>query len=320
MILDCINSIQDQNLDDYEIFVVDNASIDGTVDKLIESYPQVNIIANKENVGFAAANNQAIKICNGEYILLLNGDTLLFKDTLDKVFNFFGTDKQIGIVGCKLLNTDGSLQPSVTSFPGVIKDTVAIFLKGSLFRNTPFTRKLMTFLGKVFGVNVSRFDDKLVTKEIDFPRGAFFVIKRELYNTIGLLDKDYFFTGEEMDYCYRAKKAGWKVMYFPDAEIIHHDHGSSKQMMGKVFVQTRKSALLFYQKHYSRIKVESMKFMVSVVLLIKICLNMIMMFFRLKYKKLYLAKIETYFSIIKVHYLSQFRKLNVFTEMPFKYN
>ena len=317
---ECLQSLHNKTNDEIEVFVVDNNSFDGSPELVESEFPWVKLIRNKKNLGFAAANNQAIKQCKGRYIMLLNSDTVMLDGSVEKILTFMDQYEKAGIVGCKLLNTDGTLQPSVTSFPNVLKDTVAISLKGSVLQNTPLARALISKIGKIFSFSASRFDDHSKTKEIDFPRGACFTIRRKVIDEIGLLDDNYFFTGEEMDFAYRAKQKDWKIFYYPEAAVIHHDHGATKQIMGKVFVQTRKGALRFYQKHYGWFHTEAMKLLVSSVLLFKCITISLHLLFPVSKRKQLLAQKESYWILIKVHYNSNFRKLNVFSEMTFHYN
>jgi len=314
----CLESIQKSSPDHVTVYVVDNASSDQSADMVAEKYPDVVLIRNSKNVGFAEANNQALKLIQASYIMLLNADTVMLPDTIRKVISFMDDHTDIGVSGCKLLNTDLTLQPSATSYPSALKDTIAIALKGSFLSNNPTSRKWMSKLAKLLGFSASRFDDHSRIKEIGFPRGACMIIRKKALDQVGLLDPDYFFTGEEMDLCYRIKKNKWRIVYFPDAAIIHHDHGSSNHMMGKVFVQTRKSALLFYMKHYFPIHTILMKVMVSCVLLIH-CMILTLRFRWTKNKKELLTRREAYWYVVRLHFSAKFRKQNVFSEMKFKY-
>ena len=317
---ECLQSVEKYKSDKMEVFVVDNASSDGSSEMVEQNFPDVTLIKSAVNLGFAGGNNQAIVKSSGRYIMLLNSDTIMLEGTLEKIVAFMDNDPKIGVVGCKLLNSDGSLQPSVTSFPGVIKDTVAIALKGSGLKNTPAARKIISLAGKILGVSASRFDDHSEIKEIDFPRGACFTIRKETVDEIGLMDEDYFFTAEEMDWCYRAKQKAWKVVYYPEVAVIHHDHGATKKVMGKVFVQTRKGTLQFYEKHYGAKRTTMMKLGVSKVLLMKCFFISLRLLFTGKDRKILLAQREANWTIVKVHYNRKFRELNVFTEMKFRYN
>ncbi len=320
MLKDCLQSLEAVRCESVEVFVVDNASGDGSPEMVKELFPWVTLIENSQNLGFAPANNQAILKSSGRYVMLLNSDTVMLRETPDSIIAFMDEESSAGIVGCKLLNTDGTLQPSTTSFPNVIKDSVGLLLKGNFLKNTPRARYWLSKIGKLLGQQASRFDDHAEIKEIDYPRGACFTIRRQVIGQIGVLDEDYFFTGEELDYCYRAKQKGWKVYYYPEVAVIHHDHGASKRVMGKVLVQTRKSALIFYQKHYSKMTTILMTAGVTVALLLSIFFKFIALLFKPKDAQKIRADIEVFWFTIKIHYSKSFRNQNVLTEMNFRFN
>ena len=319
-LFDCLQSLSSFKDNGIEAFVVDNASTDGSPDMVAADFPWVTLIRNEQNRGFAAANNQAILRSIGRYIMLLNSDTIMLKGTLEKIISFMDQHPDIGIVGCKLLNTDGSLQPSITSFPNLIKDTLNIALIGTVIKNTPVMRAWLSQIGKIIGISASRFDDHAITKEIDFPRGACLTIRRTAMDQIGLLDEGYFFADEELDWCYRIKQRDWKVYYYPEAAVIHHDHGSIKGIMGKAFVQIRKSGLHFYQKHYGQLRTMVMKFLISAILLAKCFYISCSLPFNSSKRLELLARREIYWATIRLYYDRRFRELNVFSEMPFRYN
>jgi len=302
-----------------EVFVIDNCSNDGSSYMIRELFPWVKLICNTENRGFAAANNQGLKKCRGRYVMLLNSDTVVLGESLLRIIRFMDRHLEAGAVGCRLINSDGTLQPSITSFPSPFKDFAGIVLKGTVLQNTPSTRARLSRFASFLRMNMSRFDDHSQTKEIDYPRGACFTVRRETVQQVGLLDEGYFFTGEEMDWCYRMKHLGWRVYYYPDAAVIHHDHGASRDFMGKVFIQTRKSALRFYEKHYGKTKTEIMKALVATVLILKCIAVIIGLFFRAPNRATLLAKLESYCATARIHYDRKFRALNVFSEMPFRY-
>jgi len=315
---DCLESIKRHILQDVEVYVVDNNSCDGSSRMVESEYCWVKLIKNDHNLGFAAANNQAIQLSNSSYIMLLNPDTVMLPETLPGIIAFMDQYPEAGVVGCKLLNPDGSLQPSVTSFPHSLKDAIGIGLKGFCLKNDPVSRKWISRFVRLFGFNASRFTDHSEIMEIGYPRGACMTIRKNALDQVGLLDPDYFFTGEEMDLCYRIRQAGWKVLYYPEVAVIHHDHGSSRHMMGKVFVQTRKSALYFYEKHYSSFHTFLMKIMVSAVLLLH-CIFLTLWLIPSGHNKEILARREVYWFVIRLHFDSGFRSQNVFSEMIFRY-
>jgi GT2 family glycosyltransferase len=214
----CIESIlrYSQNIE-YEIIVVDNASTDNTTEMVTKNFPIVKLIANKKNLGFAKANNQGIQISTGKYVLLLNPDTEFIDESLDRAIEKL-TDDNIGVLGCKLLNTDKSIQPSVRRFPRVL-DIIAILIK----LHKLFPSLLNKYLTKNFNYSHEQ--------EVDQVMGAFFFVPRIVFDKIGLLDEGYFIWFEEVDFCRRAKREGYKVIYFPETQIIHHGSQSFAQAM-----------------------------------------------------------------------------------------
>ncbi len=229
---------------DYEIIVVDNASTDGTVEMMRQDFPQVRLIANQENKGFAAANNQGIKEAKGEYILLLNPDTEFIENSLEKIVAKMQSDEKIGVLGCKLLNPDKSIQPSVRRFPTVWSQLVILFKLHKIF---PFL--LDSYSMKDFYTTPY----PLLKEEgtlVDQVMGAFFCVKKELFAKIGLLDEGYFIWFEEVDFCRRAKQAGYKVVYWPVTSVVHHGGQSfAQQMTLKKQLWFFKSALRYFRKN-----------------------------------------------------------------------
>ena len=220
----------------FEIIVIDNNSSDGTVEMIKQKFPQVNLISLNKNTGFAYANNLGIKRAKGDYILLLNPDTQFKEDTLSVIAKKLESDNSIGILGCKLLNTDKSLQPSVRNFPTIASQLVILLKLHYIF---PFL--LNNYLNKHF--------DYSKEQEVDQVMGAFFCVKKEVFDTIGLLDENYFIWFEEVDFCYRAKKAGYKVLYTPKISVIHYGGQSfAQQMAFKKQWWFFKSALRYFKK------------------------------------------------------------------------
>ena len=217
---------------DYEIFLVDNNSSDNMVEAATEltheqdfvaqdfSPNTLNIIKNKQNLGFAKANNIAIKQAKGDYILLLNSDTELIDNSLNKMIEFIDTNNKIGIVGPKLINTDGTLQRSCRRFPGLV-DQLFIQLK---FYN--FWPNKIPAIKKYFMLDFMH--DK--AQEVDQVMGAAMLIKKKVINKIGLLDEKFWVHFEEVDFCKRAKDVGWQTYFYPDTQIVHHKEASFKQI------------------------------------------------------------------------------------------
>ncbi|HEY3415350.1 MAG TPA: glycosyltransferase family 2 protein [Armatimonadota bacterium] len=223
-----------------EIIVVDNGSRDGTAEMVTAEFPQVQVIRNTENVGFAHANNQAIRASQGDYVLLLNPDTVVHPAALDQFVAAMEAHPRAGIGGAHLLNGDGSLQYSCRRFPS--------FTAG-LFRNS--------FLGRLFPKNAMVRDylmtdfDHASIREVDWVSGAALCIRRATLEQIGPLDETFFMYFEDVDWCYRAHQTGWEVRYFPEPRITHLIGKSSDQAIAAMVRAHHHSMLLFYRKHYN---------------------------------------------------------------------
>ena len=192
---------------DWEVFVVDNNSQDGTVEMVENNFPQVNLIANEDNVGFARANNQAIKAAAGEFVLLLNPDMLVRQDTLLKMIDWLEAKPEAWVAGCHLLDEQGQTIKQVRRFPG-LADQWAIASKLAHV----FPAALHKYLRKDF--------DYAAAAKVDSIRGSFFMIRRSCLEQVGLLDERFFVWFEEVDYCRRVAEAGGEVWYTPAAEAV----------------------------------------------------------------------------------------------------
>lgn len=205
--------------------------------------PEIKTIFNKKNLGFGAANNQALRQAQGEYILLLNSDTVVKDSAPLKMAEFLEKHPKVGAVGCKLLNHDGSSQPSAGLFPSL----------GITF--------IMLFFEHWFSsVARASFADN---KEVDWVMGAAMMIRKEVIQKAGLMDEGIFMYMDEVEWCYRIKKAGFKVMFFPEAEIIHLFGGSSKSGRKDPILNIYRGLLYFYQKHYSPYQLFILKIMLK---------------------------------------------------------
>jgi hypothetical protein len=225
----------------FDVLVVDNNSMDASTSIVRQDFPIVNLIENTENGGFAKANNQAIAKCDGKYILLLNPDTLILNNAIEKTIDFMEENPTIGICGCKVLNEDGTLQLACRR--SIPTPSVAFFRLVGLSRLFPKSKFMARY-------NLTYLDpDK--THEVDAVSGAFLMIRKKIVETIGGLDEMFFMYGEELDWCLRTKKAGWKVMYYPKAEIIHYKGECSKFNHRKAALEFHRSMYLFHKKHFA---------------------------------------------------------------------
>ncbi|MFA5413711.1 MAG: glycosyltransferase family 2 protein [Patescibacteria group bacterium] len=236
----CLRSIFEQTKNiNFEVFVVDNASGDGSIEMVREKFHQVDLTASQDNLGFAKGNNLAIKKSRGRYILLLNPDTEILDNALEKMVRFMDAHPECGISGCKLLNPDLSLQSSVRAFPDLASQ---IFILLKIHHLLPNTKAMYKYL-------VQNFDYKKV-QEVDQVMGAFMMIRREVLDKIGPLDENFWIWFEEVDFCKRAKEAGFKIFYTPEAKIIHYFGQSFKQAMGvKKQKDFNRSLSYYFKKH-----------------------------------------------------------------------
>ena len=238
----CLSSVYAQTKQiPFDVWVVDNHSTDTSVPMMRQSFPQVNLIENKKNVGFAKANNQAITKCTGDYILLLNPDTLVLQNAIEKVVDFMDANPTVGICGCKVLNEDRTLQLACRR--SIPTPEVAFFRLTGLSKLFPKSKIMAKY-------NLTYLDPDS-PHQVDAVSGAFLMIRKKVIDSIGLLDERFFMYGEELDWCLRTKKAGWPVMYYPNAEIIHYKGECSKFNHRKAALEFYRSMYLFHKKHFA---------------------------------------------------------------------
>jgi GT2 family glycosyltransferase len=226
---------------DAEVFVVDNHSVDGSVDMVKEKFPWVQLIANQDNVGFSKANNQAIRQSNAEYVLLLNPDTVVEEDTLQKCCAFMDQHPQAGGLGVKMLDGKGKFLPE--SKRGLPSPWVAFYKIFGLAKLFPKSKR--------FGRYHLGFLSPEETNEIDVLSGAFMLLRQTALEKTGLLDEDYFMYGEDIDLSYRILKAGYKNYYYPETRIIHYKGESTKRTSINYVFIFYKAMIIFAQKHFS---------------------------------------------------------------------
>ncbi len=237
---ECLRSVEEtaQNFR-CEVFVVDNDSKDGTVAMIEKEFPLVHVIANNFNAGFAKANNQAIRLSQGRYVLLLNPDMRVFPGALQNMVKFMDEPRnaKVGVAGCHLVTEAGETVPHVRRFP-TLKDQLAIMLKVSHL----FPHVLDSYMMPEF--------DYSKEARVDSIRGSFFMIRREVLNKIGLLDEGFFIWFEEVDFCKRTIAAGYEIAYTPVAKAVDYVGQSFKQVKfypkQKMFTR---SMVYYFKKH-----------------------------------------------------------------------
>jgi GT2 family glycosyltransferase len=234
-----------------EVIVVDNASSDGSTEIVRREFPAVHVTANDTNLGFTVANNQGIRHSRGRYALLLNPDTVVVGDALTAMVAYLDTHPKVAALGPKLLNPDGSVQSSRRRFP-----TLATGLLESTVLQRWFPRSGV--LSRYYVLDHS--DDD--TQEVDWVVGAAMAMRREAIDQVGLLDEEFFMYSEELDWCYRAKAAGWKVVYLPTAQIVHYGAQSSEQVKAAQHVHFQTSKVRFFRKHRGHTRAELLRWFI----------------------------------------------------------
>lgn len=217
-----------------ETFVVDNASPDDSARMVAEEFPEVRLFANQENAGFTRANNQALKLSTGRYVLLLNPDTEPEPESLTLLVRYMDAHPDVGAVGPMLLNTDGSLQKNGRTFPTPWRE----FLGHTGLRNLMPNRPNWEY-GR---------DDFDVAWETDTVTGACLLTRHTIMDQVGMLDEEFFMFYEEVEWCWRIKKAGWKILYLPESRVKHHWMGSVRQQSRVMTIRLFKSMLVYYRK------------------------------------------------------------------------
>jgi GT2 family glycosyltransferase len=244
---------------DAEIIVVDNSSSDGSVEMIRKKFPHVILIANKDNKGFSAANNQGIRISKGEYVLLLNPDTVVQEDTFEKTLRFMDEHPEAGALGVKMLDGKGNFLPeSKRGLPTPMVAFYKTFGLSSLFpKSKTFNRYHLGYLN----------EDE--THEVEVLAGAFMLLRKSVLDKTGLLDEDYFMYGEDIDLSYRVIKAGYKNYYFPETRIIHYKGESTKKgslNYVRIFYQ---AMLIFAQKHFSPRQAQAYSFFIHIAVYLR---------------------------------------------------
>lgn len=267
---------------DSEVFVVDNNSVDGSVEMVRNKFPLVNCISNRENAGFSKANNQAIRIAKGEYILLLNPDTLVEEDTFSKVISFMDSHNDAGGLGVKMLDGKGNFLPE--SKRGLPTPSVAFYKIFGLSALFPKSKK--------FGKYHLTYLDNNKTHEVDVLSGAFMLMRKTALDKVGLLDEEFFMYGEDIDLSYRIQKGGFKNYYFPETRIIHYKGESTKKSSVNYVFVFYKAMEIFARKHFSAQNARMFSFFINFAIYLRASLAIAYRFI----KKMFLPVFE--FSIL----------------------
>jgi GT2 family glycosyltransferase len=240
LLANCLRSVLRQTGLTLQIIVVDSASSDGSAVMVAEEFPEVELVACEENVGFPRGNNLGLARANGRFLLLLNPDTIVHDDALAKMVAYLEENPQVGVVGPQLLNDDGTVQSSRRRFPS---------LKTAFFESTwlqPYAPQAV--LDHYYVCDVA--DDE--TAVVDWVMGACLLIRQEVVAKVGGLDEAYFMYSEELDYCRRIHEAGWQVVYYPQAQVTHLSGKSSEQAVTHRHINFNRAKLRYFRKYHGR--------------------------------------------------------------------
>jgi GT2 family glycosyltransferase len=231
LLVQCLESIfKTGSLYNIEIIVVDNASSDESVSLVTQQFPSVILIRNEQNFGFARANNQGLAVGRGRYFMLLNSDTIVLPGAIDALIQAADANPQVGALGPKLLNMDGSIQKSWASFPSLFSELIGKDIR---------TRKSVQNYPGAF--------------EVDYIKGACMLVRASTVEDVGKLDEDFFFYSEEVDWCFRIKEKNWGIWFLMGAEIYHLGGGSTQHGLVQL-VRLYRGKLLYFSKHQGQLK------------------------------------------------------------------
>lgn len=245
----CLRSVYANATDlDFELYVVDNASNDGSLQMVKERFPLVHLIANDENIGFPKACNQAIRECEGKYVLLLNPDTVVLPTALQQMIQFMESQPRTGAVGPKIMGQDHTVQHvCARMFPTL----------STMFFDQLMLAKLFP-ASRLFGSYMMGYWDHNSSREVDCLVGSCLMVRKSALDSIGLLDEQHFMYLEDIDLCYRLKQSGWKVYYLHTAEIIHYSNGAGQSTeraadITLFSVMDREAKMIFFERYYGHV-------------------------------------------------------------------
>lgn len=236
----CIQSIQRETSVSHEIIIIDNCSTDGSTEMLRTKFLGLTVVENKENKGFASANNQGIEIAKGKYILLLNPDTIILEGAIDRMVSWLSDKPDVGCVGCQVWENATDIQMTCFADPRAVNLFIVTF---GLMR--------LAGLFPILGRPWYRGWDRCSERDVDVVSGMFMLVPRHVMERVGPLDEAFFVYAEEADWCRRIRQAGWRCVFTPEARILHLDGGSKStaQIKSRMHIQMQKSHLIYARKH-----------------------------------------------------------------------
>ncbi len=254
LLKDCLRSVSQSSVSK-EIIVVDNGSTDGSVSMVKEEFPFVRILCNTSNEGFAKPNNEAMKLARGRYYFLMNSDAQLLPNSLERLVSFADDHVDVGLCGPQLLNPDGTIQPSCRGFVSLWTHFCDMFILDRLFPNSHlFAKSEMTFF------------DHRSTRQVDHVMAAAVLVRSEVVKSVGMFDEELSLYYNDMDWSWRIKSAGWKILFHPAAQVGHRG-GSTTQILNRsfeLFDEQYKNFFYYLRKHYSQAAVALAKFLIVI--------------------------------------------------------
>lgn len=265
---DCIASIFRETSAPVEVIVVDNASTDGSGEMVEEKYPRARLIRNSSNRGFAAANNQGLRVSSGRFVLLLNPDTVVLDRALDRCIEFMDGRPDVGCLGCQVWESPDRIQRTCFRFP-TLRSELAAGLR--LDRVAP--------LRKLLGDRWMDSWDRRSARDVEVVSGMFLLLRREVMQRIGLLDESYFVYGEEADWCYQMQRIGVRRHFTPEPRILHLEGGgkSTAQRSVAMYVQHHRSLLVFFRKNHGRLSEAALRALILFRMTIRLLLGAVVL-------------------------------------------
>lgn len=236
----CLRSVYEKNTStEFEIILIDNNSSDGTEEFVRNAYPQIKYYKNKENKGVAPARNQGLKLSNSDYCLILDVDTeFITENALNELMGYMSKRPEVGLIGAQLISSDGEIQNSCLEFPSL---WVKMFVRFERFTFIKNTQMLKSYYMLDY--------NKQTEKEVDYVIGAFQFIRREMLEKVGLYDEKIFYGPEDIDFCLRGKRAGFKTVYYPAVKLNHFYQRITKKVFSKITFKHIKGLIYFFWKH-----------------------------------------------------------------------
>jgi len=272
LLADCLRSIQASSTHrSYEIIITDNGSKDGSLEMLRTEFPEVQVICNVSNLGYTVPMNQALRLALGRYLVQLNPDTLVQPGLFDTLADYLEANPQVGILSPKVLNRDGTLQYQCRRSAARPWDALSYMLHLDRFfpKSQRFGGYLMTYM------------DANATHEAEAVSGSCMMIRRDVVEGIGYLDEAIFAYQEDAEFCFRARKAGWKVVYLPTASIIHFGgQGGSKNQPYRGVIEWHRSYFYYYRKHLAKDYFFLFNWLFYTLMGVKLGVSLVATFFR----------------------------------------